>query len=340
MHPVLFHIPGLGFPIRSFGVLVAAGMFLGIWVWGKLLERYGDDPVQDPIRSSQVAVWVVVGVMAGARLLYVTVEVSRTLGADLTEQQEAYLASDRGPQAASLLVRTDPSGPEALEEARKVEGGYDFLHDPLKVLFVWQGGLVMYGGLAGAILLGLWSSKRHGLDPWNALDTCLVAGFLGLAIGRWGCLLVGDDFGSLVPPSAADLPFPITVTVPSAEWLANHPQSLFPHDLAGKTIWATQIWMSANAILLFLIGWFLLRWRRWRGQVAAVLIALYAVGRFTIENFRGDEIRGVWFGGALSTSQLISILGLALGLILLVAKPGPPARRDEEPAGEAAEKSA
>lgn len=320
MHPVLFQIPWIGFPIRSFGVLVAAGMFLGIWVWGKLLERHGDDPREDPVRSSQVAIWVVVGVLAGARLMYVVVETSRYLSADLSEAQESYLASARGPRDAALLTRDDPA---AIELVRQVAGGYDFLHDPLSVLFVWQGGLVMYGGLIGAILLGLWGSKRHGLDPWNALDTCLVAGFLGLAIGRWGCLLVGDDFGSVVPATAEHLPFPITVRVPDASWLAAHPQSLFPVELAGKTLWATQIWLSANAVLLFAIGWWHLRHRRWRGQTAAILIGLYAIARFVVEHFRGDEIRGLWFGDRVSTSQLVSIVGLLLSIALLVKRPGP-----------------
>ena len=52
-------------------------------------------------------------------------------------------------------------------------------------------------------------------------------------------------------------------------------------------------------------------------QVALRLLAVYAVMRFLIEIYRGDEIRGVWFGGALSTSQLISVLTLVACLALL-----------------------
>ena len=37
-------------------------------------------------------------------------------------------------------------------------------------------------------------------------------------------------------------------------------------------------------------------------------LAIYAVGRFILEFFRGDTYRGIWFGIGISTSQIISIL--------------------------------
>jgi len=133
---------------------------------------------------------------------------------------------------------------------------------------------------------------------------------------------VGDDYGSLVPESARHLPFPITLTVPDGAWLASHPESLFSPDLAGKVLWATQIWMSVNALVIGLVALLVLRHRRWVGQVTAVVVMHYALTRFLIEFFRGDEVRGIWFGGTLSTSQLLSIPGFALGLFLFLRRVG------------------
>lgn len=326
MHPVLFRIPGLDFPVRSFGVLVAAGFLIGAWLWGKLLSRYGDDPKRDAERASDVAMWILVGVLAGARLLYVVVESARYLGADTTPAMLEFLsASDRASSAARLSAEHA----EELARARPLTTGYDFLHHPTEILYVWRGGLVMYGGFAGAILLGLWAAKRKGLDPRNAFDTGLVAGFLGQSIGRAGCLLVGDDYGSVVPERFASLPFPITLRVPSLEWLEAHPESLFDHDLAGQVLWATQPWMSVNALVVMGVGWWVLSHRRWYGQAAATVLVAYSIGRFTIEAFRGDSVRGLWFGGAISTSQLISIPVFLLGLAWLVKN----ARRDDRPFG-------
>jgi prolipoprotein diacylglyceryltransferase len=330
MHPVLFRIPGTEFPVRTFGALVACGILLAIWLWGKLLARYGDDPKNDPQRGSQVALWVVIGVLVGARLFYVGVESMRYLTADLGPNVQAYLdAGERGTAATKLTS-------DELEQARRVAVGHDFLHDPFKILLIWQGGLVMYGGLFGGILLGIWSARKHGLAPWNALDTGLTAGFIGLVLGRWGCLFVGDDYGRVVPGSFEDSARPIalanggeigalTIRVPDLEWLRRNPESLFDHDLAGKVLWASQPWMSASALLVALAGWFWLRRRRHYGVPAALMMAQYAVCRFVIEAFRGDEVRGVWFGGKVSTSQLVSVVLLAVAVLLYVRRRASPA---------------
>lgn len=273
MHPILFEIPGLGFPVRSFGLMVALGFLLGSFVVGKLAERWSDDPKQDPARFSSVMLWVVVGVIAGARLMYVIVEVLRG-------------------------SRT----------------GQGFRDDPMSVLYVWQGGLVMYGGLIGAMTLGLWASKKHGLHPWRALDLGLVGGFCGQAIGRVGCLLVGDDYGRVVPEHLQWLPFPITLRVP-----AELPHdSLFGLENAGQVLYATQPLMSIKALIVAFIGYQVLKRRRYGGQAALWMLFSYGVLRFGVEMLRGDSVRGVWFGGAISTSQIVSIvLVVVTGALLL-----------------------
>jgi prolipoprotein diacylglyceryltransferase len=328
LHPVLFHIPGLGFPLRTFGALVACGILFGIWVWGRLLARYGDDPRQDPQRGSNVALWMVVGILVGARLFYVGVEVTRYLSADLGDAQVAYL--NKKEHGTTALT------PEEIAAASKLAVGHDFLHDPFRILLIWQGGLVMYGGLLGGILFGLHAARKHGLHPWNGLDTGLLCGFIGLVLGRVGCLLVGDDYGSVVPagweqswrpitlPNGGEIG-PLTIRVPSLEWLNQNKESLFDHDLAGKVLWATQPWMSLNALLIALAGWIWLKHRRHYGVPAALMLVQYAVCRFTIEAFRGDEVRGLWLGGQVSTSQLVSVAVLALGLWLFVKRRGTPA---------------
>lgn len=265
MHPILFTIPGLDFPIRSFGVMVLLGFVLGTHLLTRWYLARSSDPERDAEGIAALPIWIMVGVIGGARLVYVAVEV-----------------------------------------ARGSEVGQSFLDDPFRIFAVWKGGLVMYGGIFGAIAMGLWCTKKHRMRFPHVLDLGITAGFFGLAVGRVGCLLVGDDFGSVVTGDRASLPFPLTVTVPSLEWLQANQDSLWPHELAGQVVWATQPWMSANALMLGFLGMALLRRRRYPGQVALQLLAVYSIGRYVIELFRGDEIRGVWFGGQ-STSQLVSI---------------------------------
>jgi prolipoprotein diacylglyceryltransferase len=49
------------------------------------------------------------------------------------------------------------------------------------------------------------------------------------------------------------------------------------------------------------------------------MVLAYALLRSLVEEFRGDEIRGIWFDGAISTSQLISLVSGAVALVLLIA---------------------
>lgn len=267
MHPILFRVAG--FPIRSFGLMVALGFVVGTMIYSRLVTRTSDDPERDVERYGAIPVWVLFGVVLGARLLYVVVEIAKGSGV-----------------------------------------GRGYLDDPLTVFAIWEGGLVMYGGLFGSMAAGVWCAKRQKVPLRHALDLGLSAGFFGLAIGRIGCLLVGDDYGSIVPEAYRDLPFPITLRVPQVL----PEQSLFGAENAGQVLWATQPWMTVNAVLIGLVGVWLLKRRRYPGQVSLVLLLLYAVTRSVIEHFRGDDIRGKWFGDTISTSQLI---GLVAGLVVV-----------------------
>jgi phosphatidylglycerol:prolipoprotein diacylglycerol transferase len=272
MHPILFELPG-GFPVRSFGVMLALGFLLGSWIFSRLVARHSTDPERDVARYSAVPVWVLIGIVVGARLMYVVVEILKGSGT-----------------------------------------GSSFLAKPWTILMVWQGGLVMYGGMFGGLVGGWLCARRHKIPIWHGTDIGLTAGWFGLAIGRIGCLLVGDDYGKVVPERFRHLPFPITLRVPDP--LPAH--SLFEANDKGQVLWATQPWMSANALLIALFGVWFLRRRRYPGQVALMIVLIYSITRFAIEHFRGDAVRGTWFGGSLSTSQIVSVATGLTALALLL----------------------
>jgi len=282
MFPVLFEIPlpgGSSFPIRSFGVLVAIGVLFGAQLLTRLANRH--DPHPRPGDKNELD--------AAARYGNITVWI--IIGVFL------------GARFMYVLV----------EMAR----GTWQPETPFDVFAVWKGGLAMYGGFFGGSLAGIIGAAKNGVSPLRGSDLALSASFFGLAFGRIGCFLVGDDYGSVVPEAYASLPFPITLTVPSAEWLAANPHSLFGMENAGLTLWATQIWMSAGAFTVGLLGLFWIKRRRYFGQVGLRLVVVYAIVRGTIEAFRGDEVRGVWFDGAMSTSQGIAIVSglIAAGVL-------------------------
>ncbi len=274
MHPIIFTVPGIDFPLRSFGLMVAVGFLLGTWILGRFVQSGSPDPKRDLERYGALPVWVLIGVVLGARCLYVIVEV-----------------------------------------AGQSKIGQEYISEPWKMLAIWQGGLVMYGGMFGGMLGGVLCARRLKIPIWNALDLGVTAAFFGQAVGRVGCLMVGDDFGSRVSEQWKHLPFPITLTVPKPL----PPFSLFNEADAGQVLWATQPMMTIKALIIGSIGLWMLKRRRYAGQVTLVLVLAYAILRSVVEEFRGDEIRGLWFGGVLSTSQLISIGSGTIALALMLA---------------------
>ena len=89
---------------------------------------------------------------------------------------------------------------------------------------------------------------------------------------------------------------------------------------------ATQVWMCVNALCVAAICRFHLGRRRFPGHTSLWILVLYAGTRFAIEHFRGDEVRGLWLGGTVSSSQLISIVAFGVGVFLLFKT-----RRSREP---------
>jgi phosphatidylglycerol---prolipoprotein diacylglyceryl transferase len=273
MHPILFEVPGVGFPVRMFGVMLGLGFLAGAWLFSVLVARFSKTPERDVEAYGALPTWILFGIILGARMLYVIVE----------------------------IARGSPVGRE-------------FVSEPWTMIAVWQGGLVMYGGFIGAVVGGVWCAKRQHLRPLHAMDLGMVAGFVGQAIGRVGCLLVGDDYGSRVPQKWSWLPFPITLRVPDPL----PPESLFGAENAGQLLWATQPMMSFKALIVAAVSYWVLKRRRYEGQAAWAGVTTYALLRFVVEFFRGDEVRGVWFGGALSTSQLISLVAGSASLAMLL----------------------
>lgn len=176
------------------------------------------------------------------------------------------------------------------------------------------GGLVFYGGLFGGFLAGFLYAHAKRLDKAAYADAAapLIPLFHGFA--RIGCFCGGCCYGvaSRVGFIAQNNPY-----VPELNGVRRFPVQLL--ESAGNFL----IFLALNALYLRI-------WRphrdggpaaiQWlRGNLLAVYFLLYALLRFFDEFLRGDAIRGFVFGGALSTSQFISILLFAAGTVWLTA---------------------
>jgi phosphatidylglycerol---prolipoprotein diacylglyceryl transferase len=180
-----------------------------------------------------------------------------------------------------------------------------FSSDPKQLLSLAQSGGVFYGGLILAVVVALWYIRRHQLPMWTTTDIFAPGIALGHVIGRIGCFLAGCCYGK-----ETTVPWSVVVTDPFALANAGTPLHLPVHP--------TQLYESgAEAVILAGLLLFEKRGRPFPGRTFWSYMLAYAVSRFVIEFFRGDRGRGLYFGDAVSLSQIISIVLVPLSLVML-----------------------
>ncbi len=176
----------------------------------------------------------------------------------------------------------------------------EFTVNPLDVFAIWKGGLVFYGGMMAAIPVGIWYVRKHNLPVWKTADIMAPFLALGHAFGRLGCFFAGCCYGA--PCSG-----PVCITFHDSQSLAPLGVSLFP----------TQLMESAGEFVIFGILMVLWRYRKVDGRLFWLYPLFYSILRFIMEFFRGDADRGLYFNGAVSTSQIIAVFIFGFSLFML-----------------------
>jgi phosphatidylglycerol:prolipoprotein diacylglycerol transferase len=233
MVPVLFTV--FGFPISSFGVMVALAFLAGT----ALTTRAFDDAGLEREAPWRILTWCMIGGVVGAKLWF----------------------------SAEQVLRFEDAG--------------------FWASFFSRAGMTWYGGLIGGIALGVIGVRREGISVRVAFDQTAPALAVAHAIGRIGCLLVGDDYGS-----KTDLPWAIAFPEGAPPTLDPvHPTMVY------ETLW-----------LLPVAGWL---WSRRRSSpfLFGEYLFLAGLGRLWIEHFRTNPA----VLGPLSNAQLVALLCMVGG---------------------------
>lgn len=189
------------------------------------------------------------------------------------------------------------------------------IEDPSLLLDV-ANGFVVYGGIIGGILAGYLYCRRAKLRFLEYFDLVMPSIALAQGFGRIGCLLAGCCYG-LQTSSSFGLVFKESAYAPN-----------------GVRLIPTQPISSILDFLnFFALIWFAKR-KKADGQVAGLYLVFYSIGRFILEFFRGDLVRGSI--GPLSTSQFISIFILLAGIVI-IAVTGRRKKENEVVSGETTE---
>jgi len=162
-----------------------------------------------------------------------------------------------------------------------------------------QAGGVFSGGLIGALLAGAWYIRKHHMPALGTMDAFAPGLALGHAIGRVGCFAAGCCWGKETHHF-----WGVTFTNPLAQQLVGTP--------LGIPLEPTQLFESAVELANFFLLMWMLKRKRFDGQVFAAYLFLYGIARYFLEFLRNDPGRGEVFGGIMTGTQLIS-----LGLVVL-----------------------
>ena len=174
----------------------------------------------------------------------------------------------------------------------------------MDIFKVWEGGLVFYGGVLGALAgFFFWNrSKPFAADWKTVLDWIAPALAFGHALGRLGCFSAGCCYGG-----PTDAPWGVVFS---------HPESLAP---LGIPLHPTQIY---EALFVTALGICLLQRRpKLPGAVFAEYLILYSAGRFALEFFRADDPRAWGLTPAQFTGAFVLIFSLAWRAKMALTKP-------------------
>ena len=165
----------------------------------------------------------------------------------------------------------------------------------LSVLYIWEGGLAIYGGVLGAAV-GIIVYCRFKKIKIPALLDLVSLGFLiGQSIGRWGNFFNREAFGA---ETATFLRMGLKNSY-TGTWSYHHPTFLYE-----------SLWNAAGFVLLH----FLSKRRKYDGQIALGYVAWYGLGRAVIEGLRTDSL----YWGSLRVSQVLAAVSCIAAVTVLV----------------------
>ncbi len=173
----------------------------------------------------------------------------------------------------------------------------EYLGEPWRILFLWEGGMSFHGGLLGVIIAMGWYARSRRQD-WLAI-TDFIAPLVPLALGagRLGNFINAELWGR-----AASVPW--AMIFPHVDRVPRHPSQLYEFGLEGVALFVALWWYSAKP--------------RRRGTVSAWFLIGYGVFRFAVEFTREpDNFLGL-LALNLSLGQWLSAPMIVVGVALLL----------------------
>ena len=166
----------------------------------------------------------------------------------------------------------------------------EFKDDPISVLYIWNGGIAIYGAVIAAALGVVLFCLIKKVKLTAVLDLVAISFLIGQSIGRWGNFFNREAFGS----DAANF-----LRMGFGDGIFHHPTFLYE-----------SLWNAVGFIVLH----FLSKRRQYDGQMALGYAAWYGLGRTFIEGLRTDSL----YWGSFRVSQLLAAITCFAATVVLV----------------------
>ena len=181
----------------------------------------------------------------------------------------------------------------------------------IKILYIWEGGLAIYGGVIGAAICVIFYARHKKISLGALLDLVALGFLIGQSLGRWGNFFNREAHGAVTDSF-------LRMNIMSSEDRVRadyHPTFLYE-----------SLWNFAGFLLLH----FLSKKRKYDGQIALGYMAWYGLGRAMIEGLRTDSlyIFKETLGEVLRVSQLVAALSCVIAVAVLVWKHFRPSKKE------------
>ena len=167
--------------------------------------------------------------------------------------------------------------------------------NPISILYIWNGGLAIYGGVIGAAIGVVIHALVKKIKIPALLDLVALGFLIGQCIGRWGNFFNREAFGSTTDSFLRMGLFNTT----TQSWEYHHPTFLYE-----------SLWNLAGFVLLH----FLSKKRKYDGQIALGYAAWYGLGRAVIEGLRTDSL----YWGPFRVSQVLAAVSCFAAVIVMM----------------------
>jgi prolipoprotein diacylglyceryl transferase len=159
---------------------------------------------------------------------------------------------------------------------------------PIDALYIWRGGLGIWGAIALGALGFVIGAKRRGIRLLPMLDACAPGVLIAHALGRWGNWFNQELFGK-----PTDLPWGLRISP------ENRPPGYESYPTFHPTFLYESLWCL---LMFFVVVWADRRFQLGHGRVLALYVMAYTLGRGWIEMLRIDTV------------ELNNVLGLRLNV--------------------------